>query len=266
MGLGGMLFWTVLAKEIFKKENKKVVFIDNKKRIIKNEVFINNPYISFTKNEDIIEVNLKSYKNFNHEMKQKEHGIISRCKYFGYNPTNIHPILNYTEDEEKKINDLLKILPKKFICIEPHAKTSWTPNKTFPFKKWQTIVDELIKNGYIIVQVSIPGNKLLNNVIDFRDKLNNFRECACLLKYCTLFLSTEGGLMHASVANNNNSFILYSPIFHPSYTLYDNVNYMWIHSKEHNCCYKKKKCNECLKLMKNFDEYIIVSKILKLLN
>ena len=67
-----------------------------------------------------------------------------------------------------------------------------------PLKKWQNIVNELIKYNINIVQVSLPNQKLLDNVIDFRSKLSSFRECGSLLKYCSLFLSTEGGLMHAS--------------------------------------------------------------------
>ena len=38
--------------------------------------------------------------------------------------------------------------------------------------------------------------------------------------------------------------------------------YVWIHSDNHNCCYKQKKCKYCLNLMKNFDEFSIISQIL----
>lgn len=265
MGLGGNLFWTVLAREVFNRHKKKVVFIGKKNKIIKDQVFINNPYISFEKNEDTISINLNKYNNFELEMKQKQHGIISRCNFYNYNPSNIYPDLKYNKDEENKIKNLLKLLPENFICIEPHAKTSWTENKSLPFDKWQNIVNELKKHDINIVQVSMPGLKLLDNVIDFRNKLSSFRECACLLKYCKLFLSTEGGLMHASVANNNKCFILFPPMFHPKYTLYDRVNYVWIHSKEHNCCFQQKKCSECIKLMNEFNELSIINDILKLI-
>jgi ADP-heptose:LPS heptosyltransferase len=264
MGIGGMLFWTVLAREVYNKHKKKVVFVGKKNQIIKDSIYINNPHISFEKTDNTININLNRYRNFHLEMMQEEHGIISRCNFYGYNPTNIYPVLNYTKEEEEKIKELLKIIPEKFICIEPHAKTSWTHNKSLPLEKWQNIVNELIKHGIIIIQVSIPKQKLLDNVIDFRSKLSNFRECACLLKYCSLFLSTEGGLMHASVANNNKCYILYPPMFHPKYTLYDRVSYTWIHSNEHNCCYKQTKCEECLNLMNGFDEFSIIKDILDL--
>ena len=68
--------------------------------------------------------------------------------------------------------------------------------------------------------------------------------------------------MHASVANNNKCLIIYSPMFHPHYTLYDRVNYIWIHNNTHNCCHNIKPCIECHKQMNNYDEKIIVKKIL----
>ena len=35
MGIGGMLMWTVVAKEIYKKYNKKVVFFMKNKNVFK---------------------------------------------------------------------------------------------------------------------------------------------------------------------------------------------------------------------------------------
>lgn len=265
MGIGGMLMWTVVAKEIYKKYSKKVVFIQNKTILTPNE-WINNPHISFSRNINTIDCNIGLYNTNIEVIKSHIHSTIHRCKYFNLTPISLYPILNYTKKEEFKINTLLKELPSKFLCIEPHSKTSWTHNKTFPFHKWQNIVNKLVEQNITVVQVSMPNKKLLNNVIDFRSTFSSFRECACLLKYCNLFISTEGGLMHASAANNNSSFIIFSPMFNPKKTLYDNVDYIWIHNEKHNCCNKVEKCNECLQQLNNFNEYIIVDKILKIYN
>ena len=237
MGIGGQLMWTVVAKEIYDKQKKKVVFLHNN-RIIKDAIWINNPHISFNLTKNTIRIDLSKYPINNEHGNINTHTVICRCNFFNVYPKKIYPILKYTEKEELKIKNLLKELPTKFLCIEPNAKTSWTVNKSFPFYKWQNIVNELIKHNINIVQVSMPGKKLLDNVIDFRNKISSFRECACLLKYCNLFVSTEGGLMHASAANNNRSFIIYSPMFHPKKTLYDNIDHIWIHNDKHNSCNK----------------------------
>tara|TARA_B110001450_G_C17667674_1_gene500344 strand:- start:5906 stop:6763 length:858 start_codon:yes stop_codon:yes gene_type:complete len=284
MGIGGQLMWTVLAKEIFEKYKKKVMFICNN-RIFEDPIWLNNQHISQNENNkiritgynfsksiklaivnNIILINLSSYDTTTEVKNSNIHTIINRCNHYNFNPKLLYPILNYTKEEEFKINTLLKELPNKFLCIEPHAKTSWTHNKTFPLNKWQNIVNKLVEQNITVVQVSIPNKKLLNNVIDFRSKLSSFRECACLLKYCNLFISTEGGLMHASAANNNNTFIIFSPMFNPKKTLYNNIDYIWIHNKNHNCCNKIQKCNECLQQMNDFDEYSIIDKIIKLYN
>lgn len=267
MGIGGMLMWTIVAKEIYKKYNKKAVFIIHKKILTPKE-WINNPYISFTKNTDTIDCNLSSYNaGLEWSENKQHHSSVDRCLALGITPpTNICPVLEYTEKETQKIKNLLKQLPEKFVCIEPNAKTDWSVNRGFPFDKWQNIVDKLVEQNIPVVQVSMPNKKLLNNVIDFRTKLSSFRECACLLKYSSLFISTDGGLMHASAANKNKCFVICSPMLNPVKTLYNSIDYVWIHSDKHKACNMIKKCSECEKLVNNFDEYSIVDKILKIYN
>ena len=60
MGIGGMLFWTVLAREVYNKHKKKVVFIGKNNQIIKDSIYTNNPHILFEKTEYTININLNS--------------------------------------------------------------------------------------------------------------------------------------------------------------------------------------------------------------
>ena len=52
MGIGGQLMWTVLAKEIFEKYKKKVMFICNN-RIFEDPIWLNNQHISQNENNKI---------------------------------------------------------------------------------------------------------------------------------------------------------------------------------------------------------------------
>ena len=167
MGIGGQLMWTVLAQEWYEKHNKKVAFTYSNK-VIKDNIWINNPHISFTKEDAILIAFDKYIKHLKNEMRGGKHAVITRCNFYGVEPKNLYPILKYTDNEDTKINELLKLLPEKFVCIEPHAKTAWTQNKTFPFHKWQNIVDELIKQGlfrdfrwgaYFFPRHPVYGNK-----------------------------------------------------------------------------------------------------------
>lgn len=274
MGLGGDLFWTVVAKELYKKHQKKIIFFRNHEHL-KSKMWINNPYIEIddieTKicNKDLLKIDLMPLKkNLKNEVKLNYHAIIYRCELLGLKPESLRPVINYTEVEESKIKEVLKILPSKFICIEPNAKTTWTPNKKFPFNKWQNIVNELNKYNLTIVQIGIPGLKSLDGVIDIRDKVHGIRETGCLIKYCDLYLSTEGCLSVVSAANGNRSLTIYSPMFNPSISNYnlEHYHYLWIYDEKHKNCYKLEKCKECQKLMKNFNESILIKKILKILD
>ena len=110
--------------------------------------------------------------------------------------------------------------------------------------------------------MSIPGKKILNNVIDISDKISSFREASLLLKYCELFVSTEGGLMHACNAVNTPCVILFPPLFDPNFTKYDNVTDVWIRNENHFNCFKNKNCKECSKIMENHDP----NEIIKIIN
>ena len=265
MGYGGDLFWTVLAKEIYKKHKKKVVFIKNGNPVF-SIMWIKNPHISEVKDDNTFVIDFTGY-NFGNEIKKNNHYSKQRCNHFKVEPRDLIPILNYTVEEENKISNLLMKLPKNFVCIEPNAKTTWTKNKLFAFHKWQKIVDELRSKNIKVVQVGITNSRKLNNVIDIRSQLKSIRETGCLIKYCDLFISTEGGLTNISSANNNKCLSIVSPMFNPSLIdpKIENYKYIWIHSDKHKGCCKINKCEECRKLMNNYEESNITKKIFNML-
>ena len=165
---------------------------------------------------------------------------------FGIENPKIKCDLFFSEKEENKIKNILKNLPTKFLLIEPHAKKTWASHKQYPLNKWQKIINEI--NTIIpVVQCSIPGEKVLNGVIDVSKKISNFREACLLAKYSNLFVSTEGGLMHGCNAVNAKCVIIFAPMFDPTFTKYDNVIDIWVKSKSHFNCFKSGKCNECIK-------------------
>ena len=263
MGLGGDLMWTALAQEIFILKKKSVCFIQNNS-ILKKDIWLYNPAISFNlKNSIIINLDFKllperiNYKQFN----ISQHTIISRCKYFGILKPKIKCYMYFSNEEIKYIESIVKNLPKKFIIIEPHAKLSWCKHKQYPLDKWQNIVNSISGLGIKIVQMSLPNQKILDNVINVGDKIKNFRQACLLLKYCSLFISTEGGLMHGANAVNCESIIIFCPLFHPKFTKYDNIIDIWVHTKEHNNCFIEGECSKCIDIMNNHNENEIINKI-----
>lgn len=265
MGIGGLLMWTAVAQEINKQTGKKVLIKEGNK-IITDKILKHNSILTKDENEDNIFILNIQFKILperitKHEWNTNRHTIISRSKYFGFNNPELKCIMEYVPHEIKYIKkNILNKLPKDFIIIEPNAKTKWCAQKQFPLHKWQNIVDNIYQK-IPIVQMSIPGNKILNNVINISNDIRNFREASLIIKYCKLFISTEGALMHACSIHNKKCIIIYPPLFNPIMTEYPCVDTIWIKSYNHFNCFKEKDCIKCRELMNNFDENIIINKI-----
>lgn len=265
MGIGGDLMWTELARRIHKKQNKKVCFIERDGSVRKPNVWLNNPNISFSKKDSYL-IKRSDFKKLPEKMtgdkevwNTGQHIIKSRCDFYNIQKYKIRSHIYFTVQEENYIKSIVLTLPKEFIIIEPHSKTNWINNKLYSFEKWQSIVNSLHQE-IPIVQMSIPRNKVLNNVINIGSKIRNFREAALIIRYAKLFIGCEGGLMHAANALETQSIIVFCPMFNPTFTKYANTEAIWVHTKEHSNCLEKN-CKKCRQLMESHDESIISNRI-----
>ena len=275
MGLGGNLMWTQLAYEIHKKTGKITVFVNKKKiyedklNLWKNLDFIldnskENLTYNFVRNNDnyfLIDLDIRPDLDKNRKPNIICHTVNARCSHFGY--YNIEPTIymKFSEDEKKYIKKIVNNLPKNFIVIEPHAKTSWCEHKQYPLDKWQRIID-VISDKIAVVQMSLPSNRVMNNVINIGDEIKNFRQACLLLKYAKLFIATEGGLMHGAKVHNTKCIMIFCPMFDPIWTKYNTVVPVWVRNKQHFNCFNEGTCQKCLEIMNNHDEQIIINKIL----
>ena len=275
MGFGGNLMWTAVFREIWKRENNPELklLITSNGNIRKDDLWINNPYITYNPNYKPIKlIDLSKLDKLGHGtlIPQKsnhiydtyldnKHIIQNRCSFFGIQDPDLKCDLFFTNSEIKKIESLVKKLPK-FICIEPHSKNTYTKNKFYPFDKWQKIRKSI--KDIMVIQVGVSGKKILDNVFDLTGKLT-FRETALLLKYSSLFIGVEGGLGHCCNAVECPAILIVPSIFKPNLTSYpENIN-IWLGTKEHFGCGMKLKCEKCHTIINNHDEYIIIEKILE---
>ena len=119
----------------------------------------------------------------------------------------------------------------------------YTPNREYPFEKWQKIVDEL-SDKIQFVQVGMPDSnlRLLNNVVDMRGK-TSFRTAALLIGRSRLFLSSEGGLVHAATAVDTPSVVVITGYQDEKMVAYpQNIN---VNISNHGPCGLKVPCDEC---------------------
>ena len=128
--------------------------------------------------------------------------------------------------------------------------------------KWQKIVDSL-KENIEIVQLGTSDSQLLKGVVDFRG-ITSFRTATGIIGKSELFLSTEGGLVHASTAVDTTAVVILTGYQHPRMVSYpQNVN---INIASHGPCGLKIDCPDCRKDREAHDFKKIVIEVKKILN
>lgn len=101
---------------------------------------------------------------------------------------------------------------RRFLCIEPFAKESFTPNKSWLPERWQGLVDRLRATGgedVAIVQVGAGEQAPLQGVIDLTGRLG-FRATARILERACGLVTTMGGLVHLNKAVGGRAVVLIS--------------------------------------------------------
>jgi ADP-heptose:LPS heptosyltransferase len=276
VGLGGYLAWTAVAREVANKlsEGLKVLPCEgdgkNVNKLLRSPVFENNPYIykngdgdeafplflnnpqaNYCKNDTPI----KAYH------RGDKHIIEQMCEFYGIENPELRCELYFTNAEKERVNKLLEGLESKFITIEPYSKMNYTKNRSYPLENWQNIV-EALKDKVQIVQLGTHAGPLLKNVVDYRG-LTSFREATILIGHSELFLSTEGGLVHAATAVDTPSVVIITGYQDERMVAYpQNIN---INIANHGPCGLKVECPECVEDASNHDEKEIIDKVLEFL-
>jgi len=272
MGLGGYLTWTAAFHEIHLFTGKKVLPVElygNNAKIITSPIFSNNPSIidatvdPIEKDYVVIPLNRPETNYCKVDTPQyakhryDKHIISQILEFYGIEKKleELQCRIYLSEKEKQEVNNLLEIIGnKKFITIEPHSNDEYTCNREYPFEKWQNIVNEISKE-ITVVQVG-QSKKQLKNVVNITTK-TTFRTCAGIIGSSKLFLSTEGGLVHASQAMKTKSIVIISGYEHPDMVAYPNNFNFWIHG-EHGPCGRKQRCLSCWNEVNKHDEIEIV--------
>lgn len=262
MGLGGYLTWTAAAREIRKVsgDNVKVIPVEQHGsflKIIKSPAFYNNPDFFFDMSSESnfifpLILNNPSANYCKKDTKTKafhrsdKHIIEQICECYGIKNPELKCFMNLTNDEKKWAKDFhnsKNLLGEKFIVVEPFSKENYTPNRKYPFEKWQSIINVLYKK-IKIVQVGNKGNRVLDNVLDLTGK-TSFRQAVSLIGLSELFLSTESGLVHAATSVNTKSVVIITGYQSEKMVSYpQNIN---VNISSHGPCGLKTPCLECKK-------------------
>ena len=126
------------------------------------------------------------------------------------------------------------------------------------------LVDCAAQRVHQVVQVGSPESPRLLNAIDTRGR-TTFRTAAGLVAKAKLFLSTEGGLVHAAAAFDVPSVVIITGYEHPDMVAYSQNTNLWIHG-DHGPCGMKIKCKECWRHVDDHDESNVIEAARRILN
>ena len=276
MGLGGYLTWTAAAREIVKAVGPHVkcmpvekhghflkpvdspVFRNNSDFFIATQGIPENHYI-FPLVLNNPDANYCKKDTPDRAFHRPEKHIISQvCEVYGIQNPELRCYLNVTLEDQLYIEKIIKrdLLDKDFITIEPNSKINYTKNRVYPFEKWQEIVDNLGKK-IKVVQIGSKDSKVLDGVIDLTGK-TNFLQAAELISNSKMFLSTEGGLVHAATAMETTSLVIITGYQSSKMVAYpQNIN---IDISSHGPCGLKNTCPLCTKDAVDHDPQLVIDK------
>ncbi len=269
--------WTASFHEMSKLTNKKIIPVEKHGQYIKSissQIFKNNPTIidvdlceNAPGDHIVIPMNIQetNYCKLDtpHYAKHRydKHIIEQVLEYYNIPGTikDVRCRLYLTDQEKQEVLHLTSKLSKEFVTIEPHSNDEYTCNRSYPFEKWQKIVDELNKHIQV-VQVG-SAKRTLNGVTNLTCK-TTFRTCAGVIGQSKLFLSTEGGLVHAAHAMQTKSVVVITGYEHPKMVAYPQNTNIWVHG-DHGPCGNKQFCQQCWSEVSKHDEQEIVNAAVK---
>ena len=108
------------------------------------------------------------------------------------------------------------------------------------------------------MQIGAAGSRVLNSVIDFTGK-TSFREAAALIGKSVMFLSNEGGLVHAATAVGTQSAIVICG--HHSSEMVAYPQNITLNASTHGVCGMKTFCEKCHEDFENHDHMELVKLI-----
>jgi len=152
-------------------------------------------------------------ENYMRETKSQMHLVQVHSQHFRLplNYKNLRPEIIFTNEEIVRYKTKFQ-LPPQYAIIQPVGKTTYTPNKEWGFEKFQEVVNKLPQITWI--QLGLAHDKLLDGVIDFRNKTKNLREIFYVISKSSFLFVLEGLYNHIAAAFDIKSFVIFSG-FHP---------------------------------------------------
>ncbi len=110
------------------------------------------------------------------------------------------------------------IAARGYVVIEPHVKANASPNKAWPWARWQALVHSLRWARHPYVQLGPRGTRRLAGVAFIETP--TFPDAARALSGAAALITTEGGLHHAAAALGVPAIVIFGGMTSPANTGY----------------------------------------------
>ena len=108
-------------------------------------------------------------------------------------------------EEEEAVGKSLRTKYKRYLTL--HVKSGWSEYKDWYKDRWETVVEELFKRGFVTIQIGHESDYALKNTIDFRG--HSIKESIAAIKYADVHMGVDSFSNHAAAAFNVPSVILF---------------------------------------------------------
>jgi|TARA_B100001964_G_scaffold159511_1_gene175147 hypothetical protein len=269
MGFGDEIMATYYAKIEKQKYPDRQVVVGNykTKQALDSRVFFNNPNISDPKKLDKNKIvhfvdhnntnrpyidwqkttTHKYYWNLNHrpmpgelyfdkkEINESQNVIREAIAFWNSSNSTEHKGIIFVESsrvKNKSSKDDGRIFNK---CGE---------NQNWGLEKWKKTI-EILKKNYLIINATHQNSFYYQGTFSYQC---SFRIACAIMKYCNIYLGSEGGFSHAAASLSKSGVVIYGGWIPPQVIGYDFHENLYVEI-EGSPCGIRDECDHCRKCM-----------------
>ena len=250
MGLGDDLMVTGEVRDLYTKNQIKVMVMIEKNKIRRSEVFLRNPYMV---REDEASKPSK-IQTLGPEAGRRYISKITPDKYIWKNSTPTRGQIFFSNKELVTAKRIAKSLGDLPVFIEPNLKPKAPVNKDWGWASWNNLINMAPDINW--VQIVKEGSGLLPKVQYAHTP--DFRTAIALLKHAAVSVLPEGGLHHASAVVGSKAIVLFGGFISPSQTGYDDHINIFTGGIP---CGNRLPCSHCKKAMQDISPDMVLNRL-----
>jgi hypothetical protein len=156
------------------------------------------------------------------------HACETIVRQFGATPRGTRPEMHLTPDEQIRAAEMIarRVGTIPFVAVDVGTNREWFGTlRAWPPERWSELIARLrrARPETAVVLVGLKDGPAIPDTIDLRGD-TSFREAVAVIARASLFVGTEGGLMHAAAAVGTSGLILWGGLTLPEFAGYPELH------------------------------------------